>query len=93
MTSKAEYTPDQWQLLLDVPPAVGTAVMVAGYRKIFDARIGKGLDDIHETGPHGIGGFTQHVAHGLAVKICVQPVAVDQSSVHIKDDVDHRALH
>ena len=28
--TKSNYTPDQWQLLLDVPPAVGTAVMVAG---------------------------------------------------------------
>ncbi len=30
MSTKADYTPDQWQLLLDVPPLVGTAVMVAG---------------------------------------------------------------
>lgn len=30
MTSKADYTPEEWQLLLDVPPVVGTAVMVAG---------------------------------------------------------------
>lgn len=30
MTSKADFTDDQWQLLLDVPPAVGTAVMCAG---------------------------------------------------------------
>ena len=30
MTSKADYDPEQWQLLLDVPPLVGTAVMVAG---------------------------------------------------------------
>jgi hypothetical protein len=30
VSTKADYTPDQWQLLLDVPPLVGTAVMVAG---------------------------------------------------------------
>jgi hypothetical protein len=30
MSSKPDYTPDEWQLLLDVPPLVGTAVMVAG---------------------------------------------------------------
>ena len=30
MSTKADYTPDEWQLLLDVPPLVGTAVMVAG---------------------------------------------------------------
>ena len=30
MSTKADYTQDQWQLLLDVPPLVGTAVMVAG---------------------------------------------------------------
>ena len=30
MSTKADYTPDQWQTLLDVPPLVGTAVMVAG---------------------------------------------------------------
>ena len=30
MSTKADYTPDQWQLLLDIPPMVGTAVMVAG---------------------------------------------------------------
>ena len=30
MSTKTDYTPDQWQLLLDVPPLVGTAVMVAG---------------------------------------------------------------
>lgn len=30
MTTKADYTNEQWQLLLDVPPAVGTAVMCAG---------------------------------------------------------------
>ena len=30
MSTKADYTPEEWQLLLDVPPLVGTAVMVAG---------------------------------------------------------------
>ncbi len=30
VTNRADYTDQQWQLLLDVPPAVGTAVMVAG---------------------------------------------------------------
>lgn len=30
MTSKSDYTPEEWQLLLNVPPMVGTAVMVAG---------------------------------------------------------------
>jgi hypothetical protein len=30
MSSKSDYTPEEWQLLLDVPPLVGTAVMVAG---------------------------------------------------------------
>ena len=30
MSSKSDYTPEEWQLLLDVPPAVGTAVMYAG---------------------------------------------------------------
>jgi hypothetical protein len=30
MTAKSNFTKQQWQLLLDVPPAVGTAVMVAG---------------------------------------------------------------
>lgn len=30
MSTKADYTSDEWQLLLDVPPAVGTAVMYAG---------------------------------------------------------------
>ena len=30
MSSKEDYTPEQWQLLIDVPPMVGTAVMVAG---------------------------------------------------------------
>jgi hypothetical protein len=30
MTSKRDYSDKQWQLLLDVPPAVGTAIMVAG---------------------------------------------------------------
>lgn len=30
MSTKADYTPEEWQLLLDVPPMVGTAVMVAG---------------------------------------------------------------
>ena len=30
MSTKEDYTPEQWQLLIDVPPMVGTAVMVAG---------------------------------------------------------------
>ncbi len=30
MSTKEDYTPDQWQLLLDVPPLVGTSVMMAG---------------------------------------------------------------
>lgn len=30
MTSKTDFTPDEWKLLMDVPPLVGTAVMVAG---------------------------------------------------------------
>jgi hypothetical protein len=30
MTQKADYTADEWQLLLEIPPAVGMAVMVAG---------------------------------------------------------------
>ncbi len=30
MSMKSQFTPDEWQLLLDVPPLVGTAVMVAG---------------------------------------------------------------
>ena len=30
MSVKTDYEPQQWQLLLDVPPLVGTAVMVAG---------------------------------------------------------------
>ena len=30
MARKSEFTKDEWQLLLDVPPAVGTAVMCAG---------------------------------------------------------------
>ncbi|MEZ6103611.1 MAG: hypothetical protein R3E01_32090 [Pirellulaceae bacterium] len=30
MTTKADYNGEEWQLLLDVPPLVGTAVMVAG---------------------------------------------------------------
>lgn len=30
MTTKSDFTQDEWQLLLDVPPAVGTAVMYAG---------------------------------------------------------------
>ena len=30
MSRKSDYTSDEWQLLLDVPPAVGTAVMYAG---------------------------------------------------------------
>jgi len=30
MTTKADYSAEEWQLLLDVPPAVGTAVMYAG---------------------------------------------------------------
>lgn len=29
MTTKADYTPEEWQLLLDMPRLVGTAVMVA----------------------------------------------------------------
>ena len=30
MSKKSDYTSEEWQLLLDVPPAVGTAVMYAG---------------------------------------------------------------
>ena len=30
MSTKSDYTQDEWQLLLDVPPAIGTAVMYAG---------------------------------------------------------------
>ena len=30
MSNKSDYTSEEWQLLLDVPPAVGTAVMYAG---------------------------------------------------------------
>ena len=30
MTKKQDYTNEEWQLLLDVPPMVGLAVMVAG---------------------------------------------------------------
>jgi hypothetical protein len=30
MSTKADYSSEEWQLLLDVPPAVGTAVMYAG---------------------------------------------------------------
>lgn len=30
MAKKSDFTKEQWQLLLDVPPAVGTAVMYAG---------------------------------------------------------------
>ena len=30
MTTKEDFTDEQWTLLLDVPPAVGTAVMYAG---------------------------------------------------------------
>lgn len=30
MSTKDNYTPEEWQLLIDVPPMVGTAVMVAG---------------------------------------------------------------
>jgi len=30
MSNKKDYTAEEWQLLLDVPPAVGTAVMYAG---------------------------------------------------------------
>jgi hypothetical protein len=30
MTTRADYTDAEWALLLDIPPAVGTAVMVAG---------------------------------------------------------------
>ncbi len=30
MSRKENFTPDQWKLLLDVPPLVGTAVMMAG---------------------------------------------------------------
>ncbi len=29
MTAKADYSTGEWQLLMDMPPAVGTAVMVA----------------------------------------------------------------
>ncbi len=30
MSKKSDYSREEWQLLLDVPPAVGTAVMYAG---------------------------------------------------------------
>lgn len=30
MTTKADFTAEEWTLLLDVPPAIGTAVMHAG---------------------------------------------------------------
>lgn len=30
MTTKSDYTPEEWKLLMDIPPLVGTAVMVAG---------------------------------------------------------------
>lgn len=30
MSKKSDYTPEEWELLLEVPPLVGTAVMVAG---------------------------------------------------------------
>ena len=30
MTSKADFTAEEWTLLLDVPPAIGTAIMHAG---------------------------------------------------------------
>ncbi|MGZ9021520.1 MAG: hypothetical protein ACXW3S_16555, partial [Rhodoplanes sp.] len=30
MTKKADYTSDEWQLLIDVPTLAGLAVMVAG---------------------------------------------------------------
>ena len=30
MATKADFTKEQWELLLDVPPAAGTAVMYAG---------------------------------------------------------------
>ncbi len=30
MSSKNDYSAEEWQLLLDVPPLVGTAVMMAG---------------------------------------------------------------
>jgi hypothetical protein len=30
MTTRADYTESQWELLLEVPPLVGTAVMLAG---------------------------------------------------------------
>ena len=30
MTSKSDYTAEEWTLLLDVPPAIGTAIMYAG---------------------------------------------------------------
>jgi len=30
VSTKSDYTQEEWQLLLDVPPLVGTAVMVAG---------------------------------------------------------------
>lgn len=30
MTTKADFTPEQWQLLLDVPVMIGMGVMVAG---------------------------------------------------------------
>lgn len=30
MATKSDFTKDEWQLLLDAPPAVGTAVMCAG---------------------------------------------------------------
>ena len=30
MSTKDDYTPEEWQLLFDIPPMVGTAVMVAG---------------------------------------------------------------
>lgn len=30
MSKKSDFTPDEWKLLMDVPPLVGTAVMVSG---------------------------------------------------------------
>ncbi len=30
MSTKSDYSPTEWELLLEVPPLVGTAVMVAG---------------------------------------------------------------
>ena len=68
MTTKSDYSEAEWQLLLDVPPLVGTAVMMAG---------GSGLGTLKEA--FAIASGVLSARHGYDDNQLIQALIVDAS--------------